>query len=555
MRLSQLRTFRPWRNTRRVINTAWIFTRSGVKCLRTIRRARCESGVSMSADERYALVGRELCLVFARLGPVYVKLGQILSTRGDLVPTALAQALAPLRDNVPPLPLAETLSLIESELGSPLEALFTEFEKEPIAAASLAQVHGARLACSGEPVAVKVQRPGVRDLIDTDLSIVKFLLPWFERYFEEVRRFNVRSVVDEFHKTILMEMDFHREAQNILKFGEIFADVPVVRIPALHNHLCTGRVLVMERLDGIRIDELDALKEAGYDLELLSRHVVSAMAHQIFTHAIFNADMHPGNIVVMPGNTLGLFDFGMVRVIDPETRQLLIDAVLAVLAKDAARVARVLARYAEPGCQVDLRRLTSELHELIVFYYDQTLQGVRMEVLFEEGTNLLSSHKLVIPQQVIMLARTAAITESLVRMLSPSINFVHEFAPFIKEAIRTQITLANLGDGLKRFAVSGMSAIKALPGALNNVLENLGSGDFTVECRHRDLAEHSDKVSGAARQLTVGVIAGSLFLGSALILSRAPHGGSTVAHALATWGMVFATILFAGLLFSIARTK
>ena len=557
MYLTRPRMAHPYRNANRLCRILATFAKLGLGyLLARIRHPRsCGKDSLLYSASPSAYLGKNLRKAFESLGPTFVKFGQVLSTRQDLLPESVALELARLQDNVAPISAAKAIQVIETELERPLNQVFSEFSPTPLAAASLAQVHQARLVETGESVVIKVQRPGLQSLITTDMDIVAYLIPTLERHVEEFRRLNLRSMVDEFHKTIMMELDFRREMYNVLKFRAIFAGDPTVRIPAVHKDLCTDKLLVMEMIEGVKIDQLDELARRGYDRDLLSKRLVAAISKQIFRHGLFNADVHPGNIVVLPDNTLGLLDFGMVRTIDPETQQLMRDMFVALLAKDTVRMSRILAPYAEPDVRLDLKQLSRELHELIVFYYDLPMDDIRLDSVLEQGMNLLSTHKLIVPSPVIMLGRMTAMTESLVRMLSPRLNFFDQLAPFVRETITNQFSLSNLTGDLRQFALDGAQTLKVLPGAIGTILTNLSEGKLSIECRHEGLDMHIRKIGRMATRLAFSIMAGALFIGSALVIALEPVGERTAQHAIGMVGLTVAAVLFLGLLISIIRNR
>ena len=555
MRLTRLVMIRPYRNAKRMRQIFVVFARCGWDCLVAKIRLRRAMKASGMPGDFSACIGANLRKAFEVLGPTFVKFGQILSTRRDILPDGIAIELAHLQDSVAAIPTQDAVQVIEAEYGCPLKNVFSEFSAVPLGAASLSQVHEARLASTGEIVVVKVQRPGIHAVVETDIDILTRFLPMLERYVEEFRRLNLRSMVEEFYKTILMEMDFHREMHNGLKFKTIFAGDPTVRIPAVHKELCTDKLLVMEKLEGIKIDQLEELVRRGYDRDTLSKRLVALVAKQIFRHGLFNADVHAGNIIVLPDNVVGLFDFGMVRTIDPETQRLMTDIFVAVLTKDADRMSRLLAAYVEPGCRVDVKRLARDLHELIVFYYDLPLEDLRLDTLLETGMTLLATHKLIVPQQVIMLGRTTVMTESIVMLLSPQINFVKELAPYVREAIRSRFTLSNLSGGVSQFALDSVDVIKSLPMSIGTILTNLSEGKQSFACRHEGLEVHVRQFSRMTAQLAISIMGGALFLGSALIVAFQPEAVDSLRSAFGTAGLAAAMLLFIGLLLSMLWKK
>ncbi|MDA3925310.1 MAG: AarF/UbiB family protein [Kiritimatiellae bacterium] len=555
MRLTRLEMIRPYRNAKRLRRIVAVFARCGWDCLRARRRLRRSVKATGVPGDLSSCLGENLRKAFESLGPTFVKFGQVLSTRRDILPVGIATELAHLQDSVAAIPTEEAIRIVEAEYGCPLTHIFSEFSSVPLGAASLSQVHEARLVSTGESVVVKVQRPGIHAVVETDIDILTRFLPMLERHVEEFRRLNLRSMVEEFYKTILMEMDFHREMYNALKFKIIFEDDPTIRIPSIYKDLCTDKLLVMEKLEGVKIDQLEELVGQLYDRDTLSKYLVAVMAKQIFKHGLFNADVHAGNIIVLPDNVLGLFDFGMVRTIDPETQKLMTDIFAAALTKDAVRISRVLANYAEPGSRVDIMSLARELHELIVFYYDLPMEDLRLDILLETGMNLLARHKLIIPQQLIMLGRTTAMTESIVMMLSPRINFFKELAPYVRQAIRSRFTLSNLGGGLSQFAMDSANTIKTLPAAIGTLMTNLSEDKLSITCRHEELAGHMQQVSRMMAQLVLSIMGGALFLGSALLVAFQREGSSTLRGALGTIGLSVAFVLFMGLILSMLRKK
>ena len=554
MRLTRLGRLQPYRNVKRLrrivavaLGCAFTYMRARMRLYREMKK----TGVSVDTA---VCLGSALRTACERLGPTFIKFGQVLSTRRDLLPDGVADELARLQDGVEAMPLADAIAVVESEYRQPLNTIFSYFSETPLGAASLSQVHAARLAATGEAVVVKIQRPGIQALVDTDIDLLSRFIPLLERHVVELRHLNLHSIVEEFYKTIRMEMDFKREMHNTQKFLKIFAGDTTVKIPFVYKELCTDKILVLEELKGIKIDQIDELVRRGYDRDALSKGLVALLSKQIFTHGIYNGDVHAGNILVMPGPTIGLFDFGMVRTIDPETQKLMIDLFVAVVTKDAIRMSRILVAYTEPGHQPDTKRLARDLHELLVFYYDLSAEDLSVETLLETIMDLLATHKLVVPQQLIMLCRAAVMTESIVRTLSPRIYFVIELSPFIKEAIKNRFSLSNVRDELGRLAADGTRAIRALPGALGTFLTNMNDGVLRIESQHRDMERYTHQLRRMTTCLALSVISVSLFLGSVVLVVFAKDGAPGLAMA-ARIGLIAAAILICATLLKMFRQR
>lgn len=554
MRLIRFGKLQTYRNAKRLWYITAVLLRCAFDYLKErvrLRRQRRRTGTSA---ERGVCLGAALRAACEKLGPTFIKFGQVLSTRRDIFPDGLVRELARLQDGVEPMPFQDAVRIVEAEYHRPLSQVFSSFSEEPLGAASLSQVHEARLASTGEAVVVKIQRPGIQQMVDADIDIIRRVIPLFERHIDEFRHLNLHSIVEEFYKTIRMEMDFKREMHNTLKFRKIFEDDSTVKIPFVQKDLCTDKVLVLEKLEGVKIDQIDAFVRMGYDRDLLSKRLVSLLAKQVFTYGLYNGDVHAGNIHVLPGAVIGLFDFGMVRTIDPETQRLMIDLFVAVVTKDAVRMSRILAAYAEPGYTVDTMRLARDLHELIVFYYDLPEEDICVETLLEVVMDLLATHKLIMPQQLIMLCRAAVMTESLVRMLSPDMCFVIELSPYIKEAIKNRFSFNTLSGELGKFAADSTRAIKALPAALGTFLTNMNDGVLQIESRHSDLDRHFEQFSRMSTCLAMSVISGMLFLGSVLIVVFPPHGDAALVR-FGRVGLAVALVLFVVVMVKLIRRK
>ncbi len=554
MRLTRLGRLQPYRNAKRLRHIAAVFFSCAFDYILSrlrLRREMKKTGVAVDTSVCMGIALRKAC---ERLGPTFIKFGQVLSTRRDLLPDGVANELARLQDGVTAMPLADAVKVVEAEYGCPLNQIFADFSEQPLGAASLAQVHAARLAATGEAVVVKIQRPGIQAMIDTDIDIISRFIPLFERHVEEMRHLNLRSIVEEFYKTIRMELDFKREMHNTLKFHKMFADDPTVKIPLVYKDLCTEKVLVLEKLEGVKIDRIDELHRLGYDRDTLSKRLVSLLSKQVFTHGVYNGDVHAGNILVLPETTLGLFDFGMVRTIDPETQKLMVDLFVSVVTKDAVRMSRILSTYAEPGHNVDVMRLARDLHELLVFYYDLPAEDLRVETMLEIVMDLLATHKLVVPQQLIMLCRAAVMTESIVRMLSPNMYFVIELSPYIKDAIKRRFSLGNMRDELGRLAADGTRAIRALPAALNTFLTNMNDGVLRIESQHRDLDRYARQFSRMTTCLAMSVISGTLFLGSAMLVAFVPNNAHGL-EKIGQIGLAVAAFLFCAVILKLFRKR
>ena len=305
-----------------------------------------------------------LRMALEELGPTYIKLGQILSTRPDLIPVDFLSELSKLQDKVPPFPFTAVRKIIESELKFPLEKIFTHFEEQPLASASIGQVHKARLQ-DGKEAAVKVQRPGIERVIEVDLEIMMYLAKLMERHIEELALHRPVKIVEEFARTLEEELDYRMEASNMERMALNFLDDPATYIPAVYRDYSTMRVLTAEFVDGIKVSDLQQLDAAGLNRKLITDRGAEILLQQIFDLGFFQADPHPGNIFVLPDNVICLIDFGMVGSVDRRTRESFVELIDAVVRKDGYRTSQIFLEIVDREEEPDLRLLERDIADLL----------------------------------------------------------------------------------------------------------------------------------------------------------------------------------------------
>ncbi|MCD4786812.1 MAG: AarF/ABC1/UbiB kinase family protein, partial [Desulfobacterales bacterium] len=379
--------------------------------LQMISRKRREQVEKLSRAERVRMVMEEL-------GPTFVKLGQILSTRPDLISVEFIQELSKLQDNVPPFPYTEARQIIESELGRPLEDIFQHFEDTPLAAASIGQVHRAQLK-DGEEVVVKVQRPGIRKIIEVDLEIMLHLASLMERHLEELQVHRPVRIVQEFARTLEKEIDYTIEALHIERFARQSMDDPTVYVPKVFRDTTTERVLTMEYIDGIKASEIDRIEREGLDRKIITARGADLILRQIFDYGFFHADPHPGNIFVLPDNVICYIDFGMMGSIDRQTREDFADLIYTVVQRDEFRATQMLLKLTEYDEKPDVRALERDLTEFIGQHLYVPLKDLQMEKLLQQLLKILSRHRLQIPQDLFLMMKALATVEGIGLLLDP----------------------------------------------------------------------------------------------------------------------------------------
>jgi len=444
------------------------------------------------------------------IGTTGIKLGQILSTRGDIVGMPLARELERLQSDAPADPAAVIRARIEAELGQPIEALFADFEDQPLASASIAQVHGATLP-DGRRVVLKVRHPGVTQKVRVDMAILEDLVALAERL-PDFARYRPRMVFREFRRTLLRELDFSAEAAHMRRIAAIFDREPAVHVPRLHADLSTRRVLTMERLDGIRIADVAALKAAGLDLSEVAMLGAEMYMEMILGYGFYHADPHPGNILVLPDGAIALLDYGMVGRLDARTRDDIEDLMLAVIELDAERMTELVVRMADVPREMDHGALAWELDEMVSNYANQPVERFDMSGALTELVEIIRGFQMVLPANIALLIKVLVMLEGTGRLLSPEFNLIEAMKPYRRKLLARRLSPARHLRRARRFGRDLESLVEILPGNLLEAIDQMRSGRFFVHLDHRGLEP-------SVNRLVLGLVASSLFLGSSLMLS------------------------------------
>jgi ubiquinone biosynthesis protein len=453
-------------------------------------------------------------LALTELGTTFIKLGQVLSTRRDLIGPALADELSQLQANVPADPFPVTKATIETELGRPLVELFPEFEPTPLASASIGQVHRATLH-DGRQVVVKVQHPDITRRMAADLVIMAELASLAEQFLPDLRTYRPVKVVAEFQRVLTRELDFCRELRHLQMFRQAFADDPGVRFPEPYPAFSTGRVLTMEFLDGIPLTCPEKVKAAGGDFDDLAHRGARAFLDMIFRDGFFHADPHPGNILYLPGKdgesgAIGLLDVGMVGRIDDRLRQRIERAVGAVMNRDAAELTDLIIQVGDIPPKFDPEALQGEVAEHLAYYWGMPLEQFQLGTALNDLTDAIRRYRVALPPPLALLLRVLVMLEGTGRMLSPTFNLVELLEPYKRKLILKRLSPRRL----VRRAVEAIGdwdeLFRGLPRQLASVMRLLQKQELTVQLAHRHLEP-------SVNRLVFGLIISSLFLGSAMM--------------------------------------
>lgn len=451
------------------------------------------------------------------LGPTFVKAGQYLSTRVDLLPPEYLRELARLQDRVPPFPGAEARRLVEAELGAPVSRLFRHFETRPLAAASIAQVHAALLP-DGERVVVKVERPGARERVAADLEIMARLAALAERHSEEWAWRRPSRVVAEVARSLDRELDLALEASHMERFARQFEGDPTARAPRAWRELSTPRVLTMERLDGVKADDVPALEAAGLDPRAVAERLAAHYLTMIFTHGFFHADPHPGNLLVMPGHVVGYLDFGMTGRLDRGTRESLAAAVSAVVGRDENALGRALLGLADFEQEPDRRAFEADIGELMDQYAYRPIEEWRLGRMLEHLFSTTARHRVNVPAELFLMVKTLTELESLVRALDPGFDVVSAAGPHIRAVVEESLAPRRLAETLARAGRETLSLLASAPADVRELIRQARRGRLLIEFEHKGLEPALAALDQVSNRLAFAVLLGALLIGSALLV-------------------------------------
>jgi len=450
-------------------------------------------------------------MAMAELGPTFIKLGQLLSTRPDLVGRNLADELQLLQDQVPADPPNEIRQILESELGQPIADLFDHFDDHPFASASMAQVHRATMR-SGESVVVKIQHPKLQDRVRSELDILAALAQLAERV-PELAAYRPVATLGEFQRTLRRELDFGREERNLQLFATRFRDSPHVRIPHPISEFCTARLLTMELLDGVKLVDFARSVQDTEEREHLAFRGAELYLKMVFQDGVYHADPHPGNILILPGNVIGLIDFGMVERIDERLREDMEDLLMALASNDSAQLCAIICRVGAVPESVSKSALQSDLADFVQHYSTQSLKSFGLGTALRELTEMIYRYHIVLPSQVALLITLIVKLEGSARLLQPTFNLLEVMGPFQRQMWLRRWSPARRLEKARRLYQDLEHLAEVMPRRMLTILDQVQSGKFDVHLDHRGLEP-------SVNRLALALLASSLFMGSALMLSQ-----------------------------------
>jgi ubiquinone biosynthesis protein len=470
-----------------------------------------DDGVPLSSYSRE----KRIRLALTELGPTFVKLGQVLSLRPDLIGPDLAGELANLQSNVPADSEAVVKALIATELKQPVEELFAEFHGDAIASASIGQVHRARLH-DGTEVVVKVQHAGIENTVNEDLEIMAGLATLAE-HIPEFAVWKPPVIVDQLSRSLRRELNFTRELQHLVVFQKQYGQFESIRIPTAYPTLSSERVLTMEFLNGVPVSSL--AKRPGMesdqrekDRQELARTAADLYVEMIFIHGLYHADPHPGNILVLPGNKLGLLDFGMVGRIDDRLRETIEEMLLAVVSQDASMLTALIKRVGNSPPRLDESALSIDVADLVANYGSQPLDSFDLSGALNDVTDIMHRHQISLPPQTSLLIKMLVTLEGTLHQLSPKLSLIEVMQPFFRRMWLRRLSPKRQMRRINRIYVELESMLEKLPAQVSGIMQLIQEGRLDVHLAHKGL-------SPSTNRLVLGMLVSSVFMGSSLLLS------------------------------------
>src|SRR3989304_329057 len=457
-------------------------------------------------------------LAFEELGPTFIKFGQILSTRPDILPEEFIKEFLKLQDEVPSFAFQDVVKVVEQEFKKSVKELLREIEEKPVAAASIAQVHRA-VTREGEGVVIKVQRPDIEAIIDNDISILQYLAKLIVKYIPESRSYDPVGMVEEFGGIIKKEMDFTLEASYTERFRKNHSDDPRVLIPAVYWNLTGKKVLTLERIIGIKIDNIEKLRESGIDTEKISHIVAEVLFRQVFEFGVFHGDLHSGNIFVTGPEQIAFVDFGIVGRLDREMQENLADIFVGLVSEDYELLTRVYLRMGILPEDIDEATFKREYQDMLFSYFGKPFKRTSVGELLMSYIRLASRYRIRMPRELLLLDKCILELEGLGRLLHPDVNVLVESQQFARRLIAKRFGPAAMMKDAVDTVMEYRTFTKTFPVQISQILKKMMSDKFTIDFVHRGLEDLMGEMDRSSNRLTFAIIVAALIIGSSLVIA------------------------------------
>lgn len=492
-------------------------------------------------------------LALEELGPTFVKLGQILSTRPDVIPESFVREFEKLQDSVPSFPFEDVLLQIKSELGGEVDRFFSMIDPVPLAAASIAQVHRARLT-TGEDVVIKVRRPGIAQVIESDINAMMSLADLAKRHLSGSEIYNPVGLVREFARTIRREMDFSREGHTIEKFRENFARTPWMYFPRVYWEQSSNAILTMEYVDGIKISEREKLVEMGLDAKLIACRGADSFLEMVLKHGFFHGDLHPGNVLILPGNVICMLDYGIIGRLSEDLKKYLTGIISAIVNRDMDEIVSLLLFDGDISDNLDIRALKQDLFSFIDGYYEIPIKEVEVGRMLMEFIEIITVYSIRISPDLSLLIKSLILVEGTGRALDPEFDMVEHLRPYIAREIRKKMSPLRNYREINRVLNSYLSLARDLPRDLKEIINRINRNKFKIDLEHRGLDKFTTEFDRSINRLSTSMILAAIIIGSSIMMQS--DKGPTFAGfpAFAFIGYIVAGVVGLWLVFAIIRS-
>jgi ubiquinone biosynthesis protein len=454
--------------------------------------------------------------MLAELGTTFMKLGQLLSTRPDFLPSHWIEELERLQDSCPPVDVGEIREQIERGLGKRVEELFAELDPKPLASASIAQVHRARTH-EGAQVVVKVQRPRIRERIESDLTLLHYLARLLGAVIEETGVYTPTDIIEEFDRTIHEELDFTNEARNVKEMGDAAASRGVPIVPRVFEELSCSTILTLEYIDGTKLGDVTAA--GGFDLDRVTRNIIEAAFRQLFEDGLFHGDPHPGNILVLPGNRIALLDFGLVGRLSRAQQEALVTLIIGVALRDSESIARLINRIGITEVRQPIVDFRSDIDQILQRYLGLRLDEIRTATLLRDLLDLAVRHKIRVPKEYAVLAKAAITIEGITRRLNPRLDILEVGLPYAKELLLARFNPGDASGVFLRSLLKFQGLAEDLPTQIGQILVDLESGKLRVNVASDAVDRIGGQVRSAAALVFTGMLSAACLMGGYVVLS------------------------------------
>ncbi len=509
-----------------------------------IPKSTLDHAIHLSKWEKMRMVCEEL-------GPTFVKFGQILSNRPDLMPAGLIKELEKLQDSVPPIPGNLAKQVVETELKNTTDNLFASFESEAFASASMAQVHKAVLK-TGEKVVLKIQRPGIKEVIESDVKVMLYMAELFSKRIPSLRSFDPIGLVRNFEDSIVKELDFIHESINVQRFHNNFRedekDEGWIHSPLVYRELTTSKVLTLEFIDGIKITDVAKLQQNGLDNVIIARRLALSYFKQIFNYGFFHADPHPGNLLILPNNVVCYLDYGMMGSILKKDIEQLGYLFIAVNKKDVRKIIRSLQMLGDNPMIRNFRELESDLNEFVQNHAVTSIHANEMSTVLLQLKDIIVKHGLKVPTHFFLLARSMVTIEGVIRNLDPSLDLSKMIRPYLIKTIARHYNPIEFTKRVLNSMYEMGMYMEEFPRDLKNAIRRINAGEMKVDLRHKGIDPLVHTINRVTRQIVSAVILSGLIIGSSLMLinKTRPLWGETSAFGVI--GLITGAIILIGML-------